>query len=99
MSHVGKYWTVQILKLFSLTQGSYPTLIVILVCIQKSPVDHCSTYSTGMQFANASSLGSNRLGHMKPRQAYTIRREYVNDSDTQVPSGMFASTLDEENGS
>jgi hypothetical protein len=80
---------------FLLAQGSYPTLIVILVCIQKSPVDHYSTYSTGMQFAKAPSLDSNRLGHMVPRQVYTIRREYVNDSDTQVPS---ASTLDEEKG-
>ncbi len=32
-----------------------------------------------------------------PRQVYTIRREYVNDSETtQVPSAMFASTLGEE---
>ena len=78
-------------------QGSYPTLIVILVCVQKSPVDHCSTYSTGMQFANASSFGdSNRLGHVMPRQVYTVRREFVNDSETQVPSAMYASTLDEE---
>jgi hypothetical protein len=79
-------------------QGSYPTLIVILVCIQKSPVDHYSaTYSTGMQFAKAPSVGSNRLGHVMPRQVYAIRREYVNDSETQ-PSGMFASTLDDEKG-
>ncbi|KAI0273921.1 hypothetical protein BGY98DRAFT_997854 [Russula aff. rugulosa BPL654] len=78
--------------------GSYPTLIVILVCIQKSPVDYHSTYSTGMQFANPPSLNSNRPGHKKPRQVYTIRREYVNDSDTQVPSAMFSSTLDEEKG-
>ncbi|KAH9995256.1 hypothetical protein BJV77DRAFT_1066347 [Russula vinacea] len=77
--------------------GSYPTLIVILVCVQKSPVDHCSTYSTGMQFANASSFGdSNRLGHVMPRQVYTVRREFMNDSETQVPSPMYASTLDEE---
>ncbi|KAF8466078.1 hypothetical protein DFH94DRAFT_698583 [Russula ochroleuca] len=77
--------------------GSYPTLIVILVCIQKSPVDHYSTFSTGMQFANVSSFGgSNRLGHVMPRQVYAIRREFVNDSETQVPSAMFASTLDEE---
>jgi len=82
----------------ALTQGSYPTLIVILICIQKSPVDYHSTYSTGMQFANPPSLDSNRLGHMKPRQVYTIRREYVNDSDTQVPSAMFSSTLDKEKG-
>ncbi|KAI0287748.1 hypothetical protein BC826DRAFT_1042313 [Russula brevipes] len=31
--------------------GSYPTLIVVLVCTQKSPVDHYSTYSNGMRFA------------------------------------------------
>lgn len=78
--------------------GSYPTLIVILVCIQRSPVDHYSTCSTGMQFANASSLDLNRRGHKMPRQVYTIRREYVNDSDTQVPSAMFSRTLDEEKG-
>jgi hypothetical protein len=80
-------------------QGSYPTLIVILVCIQKSPVDHHSaTYSTGMQFANAPSFRSNRLGHAVPRQVYAIRRECVNDSETQVPSAMFASTSDDEKG-
>ena len=72
---------------------------MILVCVQKSPVDHCSTYSTGMQFANASSIDSKRPpGHVMPREVYTIRREYVNDSDTQVPSAMFASTSDEEKG-
>lgn len=87
------------LKLFfSFSQGSYPTLIVILVCIQKSPVDYQSTYSTGMQFANPPSLDANRLSDKKPRQVYTIRREYVNDSDTQVPSAMFSSTLDDEKG-
>jgi hypothetical protein len=52
-----------------------------------------------MQFANVSSIGSKRPpGHVLPQQVYTIRREYVNDSDTQVPSAMFASTSDEEKG-
>ncbi|KAH8991840.1 hypothetical protein EDB86DRAFT_3103595 [Lactarius hatsudake] len=30
--------------------GIYPTLIIILVAVQKSPVEHYSTHSTGMQF-------------------------------------------------
>ncbi len=34
-----------------LTQGLYPTLIIILVAMQKSPLEYYSTYSTRMQFA------------------------------------------------
>jgi hypothetical protein len=39
-------------------QGAYPTLIVVLVCMQKSPVDHYSVHcSTRMQFvANSPNL-------------------------------------------
>jgi len=73
--------------------GSYPTLIIVLVCMQKSPVDHYSTYSNGMQFARTPT--GQRPGHMMPRQVNGIRREHAtrNDSDTQVPSGIFATTL------
>jgi len=79
--------------------GAYPTLIVILVCIQKSPVDHYSTYSNGMQFANAPSpspFGSHKPGHTMPRHVFAIHREYATDSDTQVQSAMFTSTFDDE---
>jgi hypothetical protein len=79
------------------SQGSYPTLIVILVCMQKSPVDYYSTQVSGMQFANGVSFGSyNNSGHRVARHVYTIRREYVTDSDTQVPSTMFVKTLEEK---
>ncbi|KAF8266937.1 hypothetical protein EI94DRAFT_1802332 [Lactarius quietus] len=74
--------------------GLYPTLIVILVCMQKSPVEYYSTYSTGMQFTSGPALGPTRAG--MPRHVYTIRREYASDSDTQVPSTMFIKTSDEE---
>jgi hypothetical protein len=77
-----------------LAQGSYPTLIVILVCIQKSPVDYYSTYSTRMQFTASPSFGSNKLGRMMPQRVLAIRRESVTDS--QVRSATLASTLDEE---
>ncbi|KAH9058116.1 hypothetical protein EDB87DRAFT_952879 [Lactarius vividus] len=77
------------------TSGLYPTLIFILVCMQKSPVEYYSTYSTGMQFTSGPALGPPRAGGM-PRHVYTIRREYASDSDTQVPSTMFMKTSDEE---
>ncbi|KAH9026224.1 hypothetical protein EDB84DRAFT_1677720 [Lactarius hengduanensis] len=35
--------------------GLYPTLIIIFVAMQKSPVEHYSTYSTPMQFARGAS--------------------------------------------
>ncbi|KAH9173207.1 hypothetical protein EDB89DRAFT_2242408 [Lactarius sanguifluus] len=34
--------------------GIYPTLIIILVAVQKSPVEHYSTHSTGMEFTRKS---------------------------------------------
>ncbi|KAI9450398.1 hypothetical protein BJY52DRAFT_1356829 [Lactarius psammicola] len=76
--------------------GLYPTLIIILVAMQMSPVEHYSTYSTGMQFASGSALGPPSADAM-PRHVYMIRREYASDSDTQVPSTMvFMKTSDEE---
>jgi hypothetical protein len=64
--------------------------------MQKSPVDHYSTYSNAMQFANTPSGLGQKPGHMMPRQVYAIRREYANDSDTHVPPGISATTLDQE---
>ncbi|KAI9450400.1 hypothetical protein BJY52DRAFT_1356834 [Lactarius psammicola] len=76
--------------------GLYPTLIIILVAMQKSPVEHYSTYSTGMQFASGPALGPPSAGVMS-RHVYMIHREYASDSDTQVPSTMvFMKTSDEE---
>jgi hypothetical protein len=80
-------------------QGAYPTLIIILVCAQKSPVDYYSTHSSGVLFKNdgPSPFGlHNQAGRVVPQHVYRIRREYVTDSDTQVPSAMFVKTLDEE---
>jgi hypothetical protein len=84
-------------------QGSYPTLIVTLVCLQKSPVDHYSARcSTGIRFA--SSGPNNRLSHVMSRQVYAIRpeelgeecEECMNDSETEVPSAMLVSTSGDE---
>ncbi|KAH9026511.1 hypothetical protein EDB85DRAFT_2149111 [Lactarius pseudohatsudake] len=80
------------------SSGLYPTLIIILVAMQKSPIEYYSTYSTGMQFASGPAvLGPTRVGDM-PRHLYPIRREYANDSDTHIPSMVFMKTSDEEKG-
>ncbi|KAH9052580.1 hypothetical protein EDB87DRAFT_425335 [Lactarius vividus] len=73
--------------------GLYPTLIIILVAMQKSPVQYYSTHSTGMQFARGPALGPLRAGGMPPH-VYTIVRETANDSDKRVHSVM--ETSDEE---
>jgi hypothetical protein len=79
-SSVGIPW---ILKLF-LVQGLYSTLIVILVCFQKSPIDHYTMHLARMQMFD---------------KMYDIRRESVSvnnsESETQVPSAVSASSLDE----
>ncbi|KAH9052578.1 hypothetical protein EDB87DRAFT_1692111 [Lactarius vividus] len=75
--------------------GLYPTLIIILVAMQKSPVQYYSTHSTGMQFARGPVLGPLRIGDMPPH-AYTIFRENKKDSDKRVHSVM--GTSDGEKG-
>ncbi|KAI0259765.1 hypothetical protein BC834DRAFT_600802 [Gloeopeniophorella convolvens] len=75
--------------------GLYPTLIVILVCMQKSPVDYYSTYSTGIQFATVPVVDTQKASVVQQQQhIYSIRREYLSDSDTQVPSATFGKALD-----
>ncbi|KAH9007672.1 hypothetical protein EDB84DRAFT_1572647 [Lactarius hengduanensis] len=64
--------------------GLYPTLIIILVAMQKSPIEYYSTYPTGMQFATGPALGPTRAGDV-PRLVCTICREYASDSDTHIP--------------
>ncbi|KAH8991842.1 hypothetical protein EDB86DRAFT_1531661 [Lactarius hatsudake] len=76
--------------------GLYPTLIIILVAMQKSPVEYYSTHSTGMQFARIPALRPPRAGDMPP-YVYTICRENANDSDKLVPSSVMK-TFDEEKG-
>ncbi|KAH9032256.1 hypothetical protein EDB85DRAFT_2289811 [Lactarius pseudohatsudake] len=77
--------------------GLYPTLIVILVAMQKSPVEYYSTCSTGpgMRFTVGPTLGPPWAGDV-PRREYTIHRKYASDSDTHVPSMVFIKTFDEE---
>ncbi|KAH8991860.1 hypothetical protein EDB86DRAFT_3180766 [Lactarius hatsudake] len=81
--------------------GLYPTLIIILVAMQKSPVEYYSTHSTGMQFASGPAIRSPSAGD-RSRYVYTIRREYASDSDTHIPSTsmVFMKTpqADEEKG-
>ncbi|KAH8981319.1 hypothetical protein EDB92DRAFT_1953202 [Lactarius akahatsu] len=73
--------------------GLYPTLIIILVAMQKSPVQYYSTHSTGMQFARGPALGPLRAGDMPPH-VYMIFRENANDSD-KLAHGVME-TSDEE---
>ncbi|KAH9163316.1 hypothetical protein EDB89DRAFT_2021199 [Lactarius sanguifluus] len=63
--------------------GLYPTLIIISVAMQKSPIEYYSTYSTGMQFATGPALEPTRAGDMP--HLYPIRREYASDSDKHIP--------------
>ncbi|KAI9439087.1 hypothetical protein H4582DRAFT_2075746 [Lactarius indigo] len=56
--------------------GLYPTLIIILVAMQKSPVEYYSTHSTGIQFARAPALRPPEM----PPYVYTICRENAHDS-------------------
>ncbi|KAH9014605.1 hypothetical protein EDB83DRAFT_2529292 [Lactarius deliciosus] len=65
--------------------GLYPTLIIILVAMQKSPVEYYSTHSTGMQFSSGPAIRSPSAGD-RSRYVYTIRHEYASDSDTHIPS-------------
>ncbi|KAI9450469.1 hypothetical protein BJY52DRAFT_1356549 [Lactarius psammicola] len=73
--------------------GLYPTLIIILIAIQKSPVEYYSNYSTGMQFASGPALRPPRAGDMR-RHVYTICR----DLDTQIPPTVFMKTSGGEKG-
>ncbi|KAI9439105.1 hypothetical protein H4582DRAFT_1946826 [Lactarius indigo] len=63
--------------------GIYPTLIIILVAVQKSPVEHYSTHSNGMQFATGPAQRPPRTGNM-PRHEYTRTR----DSDASSIHGI-----------
>ena len=82
-----------VLTYTDLTQGLYPTLIVILVSMQMSPVEYHSTHSTGMQFTRDQALVQ---APTMPQHVYRIGREYVSDSDTQVSSVVFMNISDEE---
>ncbi|KAH9053133.1 hypothetical protein EDB87DRAFT_1711764 [Lactarius vividus] len=78
--------------------GLYPTLIIILVAMQKSPIEHYSTYSTRMQFAGGPALGPARTGDQPRHVYYSVRREYANNSDTHIPSMVLMNTPDEKKG-
>ncbi|KAH8991476.1 hypothetical protein EDB86DRAFT_3180726 [Lactarius hatsudake] len=72
--------------------GIYPTLIIILVAMQKSPVEHYSTHSTGMQFVSGPAPRPPRAGDM-PRHMYA----QVRNSDMQShPSMAVANTSEDE---
>ncbi|KAH8991491.1 hypothetical protein EDB86DRAFT_2933382 [Lactarius hatsudake] len=77
-----------------LISGLYPTLIIIFVAMQKSPVEHYSTYSTPMQFARGPVLAPPRASGDVPLYVYKTCRENAGNSDKQVPSAMR--TSDEE---
>ncbi|KAI9429369.1 hypothetical protein BJY52DRAFT_128223 [Lactarius psammicola] len=74
--------------------GLYPMLIIILVAMQKSPVEHYSTYSAGMQFASGPAPRPPSAGDMS-QHVCMIHREYTSDSDMQVPFMVFMKPSDE----
>jgi hypothetical protein len=72
--------------------GLYPTLIVVLVAVQRSPVEHCSNHSTRVQLPTfGPRRDSNGL-----RPVFTIHREFASYSDMRIPSSVFMETSDEE---
>ncbi len=74
------------------TQGLYPTLIVILICTEKSPVEYYTTYSTGMQFKRGPTHAQLNVGGM-PGDVYMIGQEYVSDSESHM---QVASMVEEK---
>ena len=74
-------------------QGLYPTLIVILIGMQMSPVEYHSTHSAGgMQFTRDPALVPPSMS----QHVYRIGRESVSDSETHVSSAVFMKISDEE---
>ncbi|KAI9450397.1 hypothetical protein BJY52DRAFT_1215517 [Lactarius psammicola] len=82
-------------RILVFVSGLYPTAIIILVAMQKSPVEHYSTYSTGMQFASGPLPRPASAGNMS-QHVYMIHREYTSDSDTHLPYKEFMKPSDEE---
>jgi len=81
------------LTIIALFSGLYPTLIIILVSKQMSPVDHYSIHRTDMQFTSVPAPGSPTDGGV-PEHVLTIRRDYT--SDSQTPSTVYMKPSDEE---
>ena len=79
------------------SQGLYSTLIIILVGMKMSPVEHFSTHSARMPFARGSTFGRPSESSIPP-PVFTIHREYVTDFESQIPSTArsTAYSLDEE---
>ena len=80
---------IHILKT-DLTQGLYPTLIIILVSKQMSPVEHYSTHSIEMHFTGVPDRVTPRNGGV-PRDELTIRRDPTPNPGTQIPKLQFPS--------
>jgi len=79
--------------------GLYPTLIIILVSKQMSPVEHFSIHSTDMRFMPAPALRPRRDGGVTVTQhTLTIGRDSTSDSDTrfETPSTIFMKLSDED---
>jgi hypothetical protein len=75
--------------------GLYPTIIIILIGTQMSPVQHCSAYLAEMQLAHVSALGSSRYSDAS-RPVIRIQHEYASDSDIRVPSIVSMKSSDAE---
>lgn len=81
--------------------GLYPTLIIILVSNEMSPIEHYSIHSNDMRFKPATALGPRRDGGVTVTQhIVTIGRGSTAtcDSDTrfETPSTIFMKPFDEE---
>ncbi|KAF8262709.1 hypothetical protein EI94DRAFT_662129 [Lactarius quietus] len=64
--------------------GLYPTLIVILVSMQMSPVEHYSTHSTRIRFASGPAPGLPRSDSM-PQHVVSIHREPLRRKRASCP--------------
>ncbi|KAH9006704.1 hypothetical protein EDB83DRAFT_2681946 [Lactarius deliciosus] len=75
--------------------GIYPTLIIILVAMQTSPVQYYSTHLTGIQFTREAAPEPLRAGDM-PQYVYTTSRHNADDSDKRS-HGVMESSDEEKN--
>jgi len=76
--------------------GLYPTLIIILISKQMSPVDHYSTHSNEMHFTGVSALEPPRDHGGVPRDQLTICPDAISNPEIQFPSTASMKSSDEE---
>jgi len=75
--------------------GLYPTVIIILVGMQMSPVEHYSSHSSGMRLSGGTALRSAGDDTMI-QHGVSIHREYTNDLHAQIPFPVLGASKDEK---